>query len=155
MITLKVTPEGERSLRVSQLEGGLIKIGKEGKATYTFSPTITNPGSGTVEIKVLSDDKASSSGEVASGLKEVRTLVIEKEGNKYLTINYEDADSSFKIEVISVKTGPWSVDGPLVALNYADASDRCCLICGDRKICGYAISTACGCCYDVRWGELF
>ena len=35
MITLKVTPEGERPLRVSQLEGSLIKIGKEGKATYT------------------------------------------------------------------------------------------------------------------------
>jgi len=155
MITLKVTPDGERSLRVSQLEGGLIKIGKEGKVTYIFSPTVTNPDSGTVEIKVLSDDKASSSGEVASGLKEVRTLVIEKEGNKYLTINYEEADSSFKIEVISVKTGPWSVDGTLTARNYADASDNCCLSCMGRLVCGYAVSTACGGCYGERWGELF
>jgi hypothetical protein len=96
---------------------------------------------------VFSDDKG--------GLKEARTLVVEKEGNKYLTVNYEDSDSSFNIEVISVKTGPWSVDGPLTALNYANASDKCCLSCGDRKVCGYAISTACGGCYDVRWGELF
>jgi hypothetical protein len=155
MITLKVTPEGERPLCVSQLEGGLIKIGKEGKTTYTFSPTVIGPDGGTVAIKVFSDDKVGGSGEVTSGLKEARTLVVAKEGNKYLAVNYEDSDSSFKIEVVSVKTGPWSVDGPLTALNYADASDRCCLSCGDREICGYAISTACGGCYDVRWGELF
>lgn len=155
MITLKVTPEGERSLRVSQLEGGLIKIGKEGQATYTFSPSVTDSDSGTVTIKVFSDDKAGSSGEVAWGLTEARTLVVEKEGNKYLMVHYAGSDSSFNIEVISVKTGPWSVDGPLTALNYAGASDKCCLSCGDRQICGYAISTVCGGCCDVRWGELF
>ena len=102
----------------------MIKIGREGKATYSFSPTVTGPDSGTVTIKVFSDDKVSSSGEVASGLKEARTLVVEKEGNKYLAVNYAGSDSSFKVEVISVKTGPWSVDGPLMALNYAAADLR-------------------------------
>lgn len=71
-----------------------------GKATYGFSPTVTDSNSGTVAIKVFSDDKAGSSGEVAWGFKEVRTLVVEKAGNKYLTVYYADSDSSFKIEVI-------------------------------------------------------
>lgn len=155
MIVLKVTPEGERPLRVSQLEGGLIKIGKEGQSTYTFSPTVTDADSGTVTIKVFLDDKSGNSGEIAWGLTEAHALVVKKEGNKYLAVNYADANSSFKIEVISVKTGPWSEDGPLTELNYADASDKCCLSCAGRQVCGYAISTACGGCYDVRWGELF
>lgn len=147
MITLTVTPEDERPLRISQLEGGLIKIGKEGKATYTYSPTVTDLDSGTVTIKLFSDDRGS--------LEEARILIVEKEGNKYVAVNYADSDSSFKIEVISVKTSPWSVDGPLTALNYADASDNCCLSCMGRLVCGYAVLTECGGCYDERWGELF
>jgi hypothetical protein len=140
---------GFRSLR------GLIKIGREGKATYSFPPTVTGPDSGTVTIKVLSDGEAGNSGGFSWGLKEAWTLVVEKGGDKYLAAYYDGSDSSFKIEVIGVKRGPWSVDGPLAALNYADASDKCCLSCGDRKVCGYTISTACGGGYDVRWGELF
>ena len=155
MITLKVTPKGERPLLVSQLEGGLIKIGKEGQPTYAFSPTVTDQGRGTVTIKVFSVDDTSILDKLAWGLREVRTLVVEKEGDKYLTVNDADSDSSFRIEGISVKTGIWSVDGLLTALNYADASDKCCLSCGGRQVCGYAISTACGGCYDVRWGEVF
>jgi hypothetical protein len=158
LIVLKLTPDGESPLRVSQLEGGLIKIGRAGKAIYSFSPTITDKDSGTVTIKVFSDDKAGGSGEVAWGLKGARTLVAEKAGDKYLTVYYAGSDSSFKIEVISVKAGLWLVDGPLMALNPADASDasdNCCLSCMGRLVCGYAVSTACGGCYDERWGELF
>lgn len=129
MITLKVTPEGERPLLVSQLEGGLIKIGKEGRSIYTFSPTVTDPGSGRVTITVFLDDKAGISDEIAWGLTEAHILMVEKEGNKYLAVNYADSDSSFKIEVISVKTSPWLVDGPLTELSYSDTSDKCCLIC--------------------------
>lgn len=155
MITLKVTPEGERPLRVSQLEGGLIKIGREGQATYSFSPTVTDPDSGTVMIKVFSDGEAGSSGGFPWGLKEARTLVVEKASDKYLAAYYVGSDSSFKIEVIGVKTGSWSVDGPLAALNYADASDNCCLSCMGRLVCGYTVSTECGGCYNERLSELF
>lgn len=42
MITLKFIPVGERPLLVSQLEGGLIKIRREGQPTYAFSPTVTD-----------------------------------------------------------------------------------------------------------------
>lgn len=155
MITLKVTPEGEWPLRVLQLEGGLIKIGRKGKATYSFSPTVTDPDSGTVTIKVLSDGEAGSSGGFSWGLKEARTLVVEKASDKYLAAYYVGSDSSFKIEVIGAKTGPWSVDEPLAALNYADASDNCCLSCMGCLFCGYAVSTECGGCSGERWGELF
>ena len=72
-----------------------------------------------------------------------------KAGDKYLTAYYVGSDSGFRIEVISVKVGLGSVDGPLAALNYADASDNCCLSCMGRLVCGYAVSTEFGCCFIV------
>lgn len=69
MFTLKFTPDGERPVRVSQFEGGLIKIGKAGKATYDFTPTVSDPARGTVAIKVLLVSKAVNSGEIAWVLK--------------------------------------------------------------------------------------
>ena len=95
MIMLKFTL-GERPLRVSQIEGGLIKIGREGKSTYTFSPTVTDQENRTVTIKVFPD-------EVAGGPGGLLTLVVEKTGDTYLTAYYADSDSSFRIEVIGVK----------------------------------------------------
>lgn len=86
-------------------------------------------------IKVFSDDEASILDKLAWGRKEARTLNIEKEGDKYLAAYYNDSGLSFQIEVISVKTDPWSEDGPLTQLNYADASDNCCLSCrGVRSV---------------------
>lgn len=155
MLTLKLTPDGERPVRVSQLAGGLIKIGKAGKATYGFSPTVSDPASGTVTIKVLLVSKAVSSGEIAWGLEELRTLVVEKAGDKYLTAYYAGSDSGFKIEILNIQMRPPAGDETLVARNHAGASDECCLTCGDRLMCGCAVSTACGGCYDERWGKLF
>jgi hypothetical protein len=117
----------------------LIKIEREGESTYTFSPTVADWLGGTVTIKVFSPEVAGSPGGS-------RTLVVEKTGDTYFTAYYADSGSSFKIEVIGVKTGSWPVGGPLTALNDAG---------GDRRVCGYAISTVCGGCYDQRRGELF
>jgi len=130
MVTLKFIPIGERPLLVSQFEGGLIKVGGEGQPTYAFSPTVTDREKGTVTIKVFSDDEASILDEVAWGRKEARTLIIEKEGDKYLAAYYNDSGSRFQVEVISVKTDLRSEDRPLTGRNYAGASNKCCLSCG-------------------------
>jgi hypothetical protein len=155
MFTLKFTPDGERPVRVSQFEGGLIKVGKAGMATYGFSPTVSDSASGTVAIKVLLVSKAGSSGEIVWSLEELRTLIVEKAGDKYLTAYYADSDSSFKIEILNIQTRPPAGDEKLTAQNQAGGPDECCLTCGDRRMCGCAVSTVCGGCYDERWGELF
>ena len=103
MFTVKFTPDGERPVCVSQLEGGLIKIGKAGKATYGFTPTVSDSARGTITIKVLLVSRAVSSGEIAWGLEELRTLVVEKAGEKYPASYYADSDSSFKIEISTFK----------------------------------------------------
>src|SRR6185503_19614565 len=137
--------------RVSQLEGGLIKIGRAGKATYSFTPTVSDSARGTVTIKVLLICRAGSLGEIAWGLGELRTLVVEKAGETYPTAYYAGSDSSFQIEIFNIQTRPPVGDETLTAQDgNAGDQDECCLTCEDRRICGCAVSTACGGCYDER-----
>ena len=150
MITAKITVDDDKDgpIEVAQFEGGLIRIGIIGKATYGFSPVISDPASGTVAIKVFRIISVISAGEVVSeSLNEVHTLVAGQADDKYLT-TYADAEASFNIEIIDVQAQSREGWEGQVAQNHLNVRADCCVTCRGREACACRVSTPCGGCCD-------
>lgn len=146
MLTLRITPWGEPPMTVSQLEGKFIKTGLIGRTVYCFLPVLSDRAEGafTIEVYTGKRQSGSSARKLKENIKQVAALVVRRVKGKREVAYYQDAEASFKIEILTVQT----VDEPVerireIGLQSYEA-DNSCLVCRDREICACSASTVCG-----------
>jgi hypothetical protein len=147
LITVKFTESGEKTVEVSQFEGGLIRVEIPGKGVYGFSPIISDPGKGSITMKVyrIGQDRTGE-GEVGESLIEVDILAAEKIGGKK-QMAYTDGDENFKMEIVGVRAESEEKWEAVKAQYESNLVAECCVECG-RLHCGCAVATPCGGCCD-------
>lgn len=131
LVTLNFTFADGQWATVSELEGGTIRIEKNGK-TLALTPYIRDQGSSTVELKIfriLRSDRGET-------MQAVESLVV---GNSPMRLN--SGGVSFSVQVKNV--------GRIVP---AAQTRQCCTRdCSGTLICGVCVCTPCGVCAAYNW----
>ena len=146
-ITLVFTVDGRETIQATQLEGGLIRMEKEGGSTYGFTPYIADDG--TIAVRVFNIYKIVKKGKLlGEGIREVETLQANRESDETI-LRYADNDSSFTIQVKGVQKKPKeNVSKQDYGLAEEAAGNKCCITCSGIKTCACEVVASCGtCCF--------
>jgi hypothetical protein len=131
MVTLNFAFADGQWARVSEVEGGTIRIEENGKA-LALTPYIRDQGGSTVELKVF----RILQGEQGETAQAVENLVVGKSPTKL-----DSGDMSFSVQVKNA--------GRIVP---AAQTRQCCTRdCSGRLICGICVCTPCGVCFAYNW----
>ena len=142
MVTLKITGGGgHHEVEASQFEGGLIRVEKAGGSVYGLSPFVSDLSGEKMAIKVYRIGVSEADGVAGETLNEVNSLMAEKAGGYSAT--YADAEATFKIEIIDVRTVPGT---SLESLSSPEALSECCAGCRGEMTCACRVATPCGAC---------
>lgn len=153
-IALEITVDNGRPKKVTQLEGGLIRIEKKGVAIFGFTPYIKDQKTGAVAVKAFSIIPISKEGKiVGESIREIGSF--EPHTDIYspaAAFNYGDSQFTFQLKQVQ----------PGAALNYVSEPDtpstiafalgagRCCVTCEGVTTCACSVSEDCGsCCAGV------
>jgi len=147
LITLDLTLDNHSPFEVTQLEGGLIRVEKEGAWTVGFTPYIRDANTGEIAVKVFQiytiqrDNVA-----VGEGIVELQTLHAGNETNNHKE-NFTFGDSLFSIQ-IAAKENRFKPDKSKIYIQSQEGSGSCCVTCDGIRICGCSVVASCGsCCY--------
>jgi hypothetical protein len=134
-VKLRLTFESGHWANVTEVEGGTIKIERDGK-TLAITPYIRDQGSGKVELRVFQAVQR----EGRETLEAVDTLLVDKGLTKL-----ERGGLPLSVQVLDAEK---RLPGDLLA---APAATCCARACDGTLVCGVCVCTDCGVCITHGW----
>jgi hypothetical protein len=134
-VKLRLTFEGGHWADVTEVEGGTIRVERDGKK-LAIAPYIRDQGSSKVELRVslVAKDKGLET------LEPVNTLVVSKDSTQL-----DGGGLSFGVQVVDVEK---RLPGEALAAT----ADKCCArACNGTLVCGVCVCTDCGVCSTHNW----
>jgi hypothetical protein len=153
-IVLEIAVDNRRPIKVTQLEGGLIRIEKKGVAIFGFTPYIVDQKTGAVAVKAFSIIPITREGKtIGESISEIGRIEPSTVGSDSVAA-FHYGDSQFTFQIKQVQPGAalnyvLEPDNPST-LEFIMAVSRCCVTCDGVTTCACAVSADCGsCCAGV------
>lgn len=142
LITFKLTLDNRAPVEVTQLEGGMIRIEKEGSWILGLTPYVRDSSTDEIAVKIFQISVITKENvAVGEGIVELQTLRPYKEEDKLLS-SFTYGDSHFIIQLADKKKTLKSDIRPQLVEYYGN----CCVTCDGVRICGCSVNASCGAC---------
>jgi hypothetical protein len=148
VITLNITLNDGTPIQAGELEGGLIRIERDGRV-FGLVPRIIDRERSVIGIDIFRITRIKR-GDVTVGESIEQIETIDTNPSNARPTNVESQMSiqlkSIKKRNLSMKEHKAQGSGTISPQNEPDPTERCCVTCGGLKVCGCAVVMSCGSC---------